>query len=57
MAFPGVCAIATIGMTVETVKAVNAMAAKVENVVREKKRRMLGTFLNDRAPVYPNAPR
>jgi hypothetical protein len=38
MAFPGVCAIAAVGMTAETVKAVNAMAAKVENVVCGKRR-------------------
>jgi hypothetical protein len=35
MAFPGVCAIAVVGIeTADTVMTVNAMAAKVENVVR-----------------------
>jgi hypothetical protein len=38
MAFPAVCAIAAVGIeTAEAVKTVNAMA-RVENVVREKRR-------------------
>jgi hypothetical protein len=55
MAFPGVCAIAVIGIeTADAIKTVNAMA-KVENVVCGK-RRMVRTFLNDRATIYPNVP-
>jgi hypothetical protein len=60
MAFPWVCAIAAVGIeTADTVKTVNAMAAKVENVVNGKRRMVAYLFerpgLNDRAPVYPNA--
>jgi hypothetical protein len=39
MGFPGVCAIAVVGIaTADTVRTANAMAAKVENVAREKRR-------------------
>ena len=39
MAFPGVCAIAADGIeAADTVKMVNAITAKVENIVREKHR-------------------
>jgi hypothetical protein len=56
MAFPGVCAIAVVGIdATDTVKAVNAMAAKVENVVREKrgirKCRILGYLLERSAAI------
>jgi hypothetical protein len=45
MGFPGVCAIAVVGIeTADTVRTVKAMAAKVENVAREK-RRMLAYLL------------
>jgi hypothetical protein len=45
MGFPGVCAIAVVGIaTDDAVRMVNAMAAKVENVAREK-RRMLFNLL------------
>jgi hypothetical protein len=60
MAFPGVCAIAVIGIeTADAIKTVSAMA-KVENVVRGK-RRMVAYLLersglNDRATIYPNVP-
>src|SRR3984885_7868840 len=61
MAFPAVCAIAAGGIeTTEAVTTVNAMAARVENIVRGK--RCMVTYLlersglNDRASVYLNAP-
>jgi hypothetical protein len=42
MAFPGVCAMAAVGTkTAEMVKAANAMAAKVENVVNGKRRMLV----------------
>jgi hypothetical protein len=48
MAFPVVCAIAVVGIeTADAVKIVNAMAAKVENVVRGKRRMLACLFLND----------
>jgi hypothetical protein len=37
MGFPGVCAIAVVE-TADAVRTVNAMAAKVEHVAREKRR-------------------
>src|ERR1700733_9278869 len=61
MAFPAVCAIAAVGIeTTEAVTTVNAMAARVENIVRGKL--CMVTYLlersglNDRASVYLNAP-
>jgi hypothetical protein len=45
MAFPVVCAIAVVGIeTADTVKIVNAIAAKVENVVRGKRRMLACLF-------------